>query len=317
MAAESPEVPAGGGPAPDGWARATVGDAILEAPPGLEAHLRLLARRAAPLLPRLERSLGARAAAPYRIVLIPRDPAGDPAIAALDATAPSWAAGFVLPRRRLGGIRVARADRYPYSDLASVLVHEAAHMLLYDAAGDGLPRWFGEGVATGLEREWGLRDALVYSSSLLVGPLPRLDELDAAFDGNDARARAAYAAAFDFMRTTVREHGAGVVAAIVREAGGRPFPGAWEAATGESLRRAEADWRRGSLVLYRVIPAVTGTGALWGAITVMAFWALARLRARRRAVLARWEAEERILEAEEARSGEASAADRDQEGGTR
>ena len=285
--------------------QAVLGACVLEAPPGLEVHLRRLAERAAPLLPRIEASLGVRAAAPYRIVLIPRDPSGDPEIAALDGLAPPWAAGFILPHRRLGGIRVARADRYPYSDLASVLVHEATHMLLFDGAGDRLPRWFGEGVATGLEREWGLRDILVYSSSLLTGPLPPLADLDAAFDGGDARARAAYAAAFDFLRATVSRHGRSVVADVVRQAASRPFDEAWRAATGVSLRRSEADWRRGSLVLYRWIPALTGSGALWGAITLMALAAMTRLRARRRAVLERWEMEERL------------AADRDQEGGTR
>lgn len=272
----------------------TLGVCSLEAPPALRVHLERLAERAAPLLPRLEQAIGVAPAGPYRILLVPRGPIDDPEIQALDQAAPPWAAGFVLPERRVGAIRVAAADRYPYSDLASVLVHEATHMLLHDAAGGNLPRWFGEGVATGLERHWGMRDVLVYSSSLLTGPLPRLADLDAAFEGDGARARAAYAAAFDFLRATVREHGEGVVQAVVREAAVRPFPEAWRAATGVSLGQSEADWRRGSLALYRWIPALTGTGAVWGAITALAFAAMARHRARRRAILDRWEAEDHL-----------------------
>jgi SAM-dependent methyltransferase len=273
--------------------RVQVGACVIEAPPTARVHLEALAARGAAILPRLESSIGARAAGPYRILLIPPGRSDDPEIAFLDASAPPWAAGFLQPRRRVGGIRVARADHYPYSDLASVLLHEAVHMLLFDAAGGGLPRWFEEGVATGFERDWGLRDIVVQSSSLLTGRLPALADLDAAFEASDTRARAAYAASFDFMSWTVRRHGQGVVRDIVRAAGRRPFAEAWKEATGATLAQSEAEWRRGSLLLYRWIPALTGSTVLWGGITVLALAAGARRRARSRAIRARFEAEER------------------------
>jgi len=273
--------------------RVRVGACIIEAPPAARVHLEALAARAATMLPRLEASIGAQPAGPYRIVLIPPGRSDDPEIAALDASALPWAAGFVQPRRRVGGIRVARADRYPYSDVASVLLHEAVHMLLFDAAGGGLPRWFEEGVATGFERDWGLRDIVVQSSSLLTGRMPALADLDAAFDASDTRARAAYAASFDFMSWTVRQHGEGVVRDIVRAARRQPFADAWAEATGTSLARSEAEWRRGSLLLYRWIPALTGSTVLWGGITMLALAAGARRRARSRAIRARFETEER------------------------
>jgi len=278
--------------------RVQVGACIIEAPPGARVHLEALAARAAVILPRLESSLGTTPAGPYRILLIPPGRSDDPEIAALDASAPAWAAGFLQPRRRVGGIRVARADRYPYSDLASVLLHEAAHMLLFDAAGGGLPRWFEEGVATGLARDWGLRDIVVQSSSLLTGRLPALRDLDPAFDASDTRARAAYAASFDFVSWTVRQHGEGVVRDIVRAAARRPFAEAWEEATGTTLARSEADWRHSSLLLYRWIPVLTGSTVVWGGITVLALAAGARRRARSRAIRERLEAEDR-WEAEE------------------
>src|SRR2546425_9721677 len=116
-------------------------------------------------------------------------------------------------------------------------------MLLFDAAGGALPRWFGEGVATGVERSWGVRDVLVYSSSVLTGRLPPLAELDAAFDASDDRARAAYAASFDFLLFTVKAYGPDVVRDIVREAGARPFPEAWQAAPGGPLPGSGAGGR--------------------------------------------------------------------------
>jgi hypothetical protein len=269
-----------------------VGDCVLEAPFSEAGRLEELARRARATLPRVEQELGVRAAAPYRITLIPPGPATDAALRALDAQAPPWAAGFIVPAARAGAIRVAQADRYPYADLSSVLAHEATHMLLYDASGSGLPRWFGEGVATGIERSWGMRDVLVYSSSILTGRLPPLAELDAAFDASDDRARAAYAASFDFLLWTVKTYGQGVVRDIVRESRQRPFPEAWQAATGVPLERSEASWRRGSLLLYRWVPALTGTTALWTGITLLALLAGARRRARTRRILEEWRAED-------------------------
>jgi peptidase MA superfamily protein len=286
-AAQAPPV----APAP-ALLRIEVGDCVLEAPFSEKRRLEELAQSAREILPRVEEELGARAAAPYRITLIPPGAETDPALRALDAEAPSWAAGFILPASRAGAIRVAQADRYPYSDLSSVLAHEATHMILYDATGPGLPRWFGEGVATGIERSWGMRDVLVYSSSILTGRLPPLAELDAAFDASDDRARAAYAASFDFLLWTVKTYGQGVVRDIVRETRGRPFPEAWQAATGVPLESSEAAWRRGSLLLYRWVPALTGTTALWTGITLLALLAGARRRARTRRILEAWQAED-------------------------
>lgn len=291
-AVEPPVPRAAAPPAPRAeMARVVVGALTLEAPGGQRDLLDDLAREAATALPRLEADLGTRAAAPYRIVLIPPGRIEDPDITALDAMAPPWAAGFLIPARRAGGIRVGKAENYPYGDLASVLVHESAHMLLHDAAGENLPRWFGEGVATGEERAWGLRDILVYSSSLITGRLPPLADLDAAFEASASEARAAYAASFDFVSWARRRHGADVVRRILREARGRPFAVAWRAATGDTLERSESEWRSSSLWLYRWVPALTGTATLWTVITLLALLAAARRRARSREILERWDNE--------------------------
>ena len=91
---------------------------------------------------------------------------------------------------------------------------------------------------------------------------------------------------------TVKTYGPGVVRDIVREVAARPFPEAWQAATGVPLQRTEAEWRRGSLLLYRWVPALTGTTALWTGITLLALLAGARRRARTRRILEAWQAEE-------------------------
>jgi hypothetical protein len=269
-----------------------VGACILEAPAAFGEHVHALAGQASRLLPRLEADLGVKPLGTYRILLIPDEPTGDEELHRLDASAPPWAAGFLFPARRVGGIRLSRTHRYPHDDTASVLVHEATHMLLHDAAGGRLPRWFGEGVATWEGRRWGMRDLFVYSSGLLTGRLPPLAELDGWFRQSPSRTRVAYAASFDFVSWTTRRHGDEVLGRILLEAGRRPFPDAWERVTGGSLEAAEAAWRRGSLLRYRWLPALLGSTALWISITLLAFLAAVRRRARSRRIQAQWDEEE-------------------------
>ena len=268
-----------------------IGACILEAPRAHAHRVDALAEQAARLLPRLQADLGVEPRGTYRIFLIPPAPMQDEELRRLDASAPPWAAGFLFPAKRVGGIRLARTRGYPHDDMTSVLVHEATHMLLHDAAGNRLPRWFGEGVATWEGRRWGLRDLFVYSSGLLTHRLPPLEQLDGWFR-QPARTRMAYAASFDFVNWAVRRHGPEVLGTVLRQAAVRPFPEAWEVATGSTLSAAEARWRRGSLLRYRWIPALVGTTALWGAITLLAFLAGVRRRARSRRIRARWDEEE-------------------------
>jgi hypothetical protein len=270
----------------------TIGACTIEAPADQSASFNALIDDAREILPRVEAELGTPAMAPYRILLIPPGELTDPEIARLDAAAPHWAAGFLLPAQRLGAIRMRSVGHYPYGDLSAVFTHEVTHMLMRDAAGDNMPRWFSEGVATGIERAWGLRDIFVYSSSLLTGSLPRLEEMDRAFLASSSEARRAYASSFDFVSWARREHGEDVVGDILRRAATLPFPAAWEAATGDTLASSEASWRRGSLLLYRWVPALTGTTTLWIVVTLLTFLAAARRRARSRAILEKWDAED-------------------------
>ncbi len=278
-----------------GRLRVTIGACTIEAPAGQSSALNALVEDARAILPRVERDLGTPALAPYRILLIPPGELTDPEMAQLDAAAPRWAAGFLLPARRVGAIRMRAVGHYPYGDLSAVFTHEVTHMLMRDAAGDNMPRWFSEGVATGIERAWGLRDMFVFSSSLLTGRLPKLDEMDRAFHASPSAARRAYASSFDFVSWARREHGEEVVSEILRRASTLPFPQAWEAATGDTLASSEASWRRGSLLMYRWMPALTGTTTLWIVVTLLTFLAAARRRARSRAILERWDAEDGIM----------------------
>lgn len=280
------------------WARIEAASLVLEGPASYRLVLEELAGRARAFLPEIERDLGVEAAAPILMVLIPPDTSPYPAVIRLDAAAPPWAAGFALSEARVGGIRIARADRYPFGDAGGVLAHEVAHVLIHDAAGAGsgaLPRWFNEGVATWVQRKWSLRDAFVYSSALVRGPLPTLAEMDRAFATSEAGARLAYAASFDFVAWSADEYGDDVVRRVLREtrrAERRPFSESWRAATGVPLGTSERAWRRTSLALYRWVPALTGAGTLWVMVTLLFLVAAWRRRARTRDLYERWEEED-------------------------
>ena len=116
--------------------------------------------------------------------------------------------------------------------------------------------------------------------------------MDRAFYASPSAARRAYASSFDFVSWARREHGEEVVSEILKRASTLPFPQAWEAATGDTLASSEASWRRGSLLVYRWIPALTGTTTLWIVVTLLTFLAATRRRARSRAILERWDAED-------------------------
>lgn len=272
--------------------RARVGDCVLEAPAELAGLVESLAREAGPLLSSIEQSLGSRARAPYVIVLLPRDVAADPDLARLAGAAPEWAGGFLLSEARIGAIRLGLADRYPYRGVRSVLVHEATHMLLFDATDGVAPRWFEEGVATWLERRWSWRDGVVLSTAMLTLELPELRELDTAFFSSEASARLAYAASLDFVAWAVSTYGEELLPEVLAAMPALDLETAFRQVTGESLADAEETWRRRRLWWARWLPLLTASGTLWAVMSMLVIVAFARKRRRTKRLLEQWELEE-------------------------
>jgi hypothetical protein len=216
----------------------------------------------------------------------------------LNRRAPPWAAGFIDPAARLGAIRLEKAASYPYGTPESVLAHEAAHQLLHDARGASFPRWFEEGVATWVGREWGVRDRLLLSGRILTSDLPRLDALSARFRGSLEQVDEAYAASFAFVAWSSRRYGETGIRSVIREARIGSFERAWRRATGERLDRAEATWRRETLFRYRWLPVIMASSTLWLLVLLVAVWAWLRKRAQARVLLDAWDEAERHVEAE-------------------
>ena len=179
-----------------------------------------------------------------------------------------------------------RVGRYPYGSLESVVWHEVVHLALEaQARRQPLPRWFHEGVAMSVEREWGLSSQV----ELLLATVgdPGLADLGRLFDSEaQPETASAYLLAAALVSDVQRRHGTAVLGEIVDQVGlGMPFAHAFELQTGETpdeaAARAWAFYRRWT----SWIPVVTSGSALWTGILALAFIAFMTTlckRARRR-----------------------------------
>ena len=269
-----------------------VGRMVLAAPEGLQSELDSLAEEAREILPDLSARLGVDRGAPFTIYLIPPGRPESRSLRRLNEAAPPWAAGFVFSEARVGAVRLGLANRYPYSDAKSVLAHEIVHVLLFDAAGRNLPRWFEEGVASHEALRWGWEDRWVLTTSVFTGVPPPLSRLDLAFATSPRAARTAYAVSFDFVGWAIRKHGEDLVPDLLALLPEADFEQAWMQVTGESLVHSEERWRRGVTWLYRWVPVLTASSTLWVAITVLALLATWRRRVKTRELEAAWDADE-------------------------
>ncbi len=206
---------------------------------------------------------------------------------------PRWVAGSTDSRAARVALFPARVDGYPDRGLEALVQHEVAHVLVARAAGgQGVPRWFDEGLAMAAGRSGDFGDRARVALAVLSDERLPLARIDAAFAGGASEVASAYALARDFYQELERRFGRGVGATILAGvARGEPFKAAFRGATGESLAAVESDyWRRRSL-WNRWVPIVTSSAALWGAITLLALAAFRRRRAIDAELRRRWEQE--------------------------
>ncbi len=108
--------------------------------------------------------------------------------------APEWGAAIAIPARRLIIMqgRDAGADA---GEPRQTLRHELAHLMLAEAMGGLVPRWFDEGYASYAAGEWGREQVLATSLGLVWRGVPTFAGLDSAFIGGATGATRAYALA--------------------------------------------------------------------------------------------------------------------------
>jgi hypothetical protein len=221
------------------------------------------------------------------VVLIPE---GTP----LAEEAPQWVSGYARGDRRTIVLFPARVPSYPDRNLRSLLRHEVAHVLVWEAAaGRAVPRWLNEGIATVAAREWGLEDRARYAAAVIGSGPKSVRQLDRAFRGSANDARRAYALSAGFIRFLQVEYGVMAPARILDGLARRlDLETAFEEATGVTLRRAERRFFKDQALWNTWVPFLTSSAALWMAVTILALVAIQRSRARKRAMYDAWEDEE-------------------------
>ena len=224
---------------------------------------------------------------PITVVLMPE---GSP----LAEEMPRWVAGYARGDRRTVVLFPARVPSYPDRNLRTLLRHEVAHVLVWEAAaGRAVPRWLNEGIATVAAREWGLEDRARYAAAV-IGSGPRSTrQLDRAFRGTSNEVRRAYALSAGFVRFLQAEYGILAPARILDGlAEGLDLKRAFLEASGVELRIAERRFFKDQALWNTWVPFLTSSAALWMAVTILALVAISRRRARKRAMYERWDDEE-------------------------
>jgi len=195
---------------------------------------------------------------------------------------PEWAIGTALSSRNtivMFSPRGANQESVR-ADAAQVFAHELAHIEL-DRLADGryLPRWFQEGVAQLVAREWRTGDTFRLSMAVLADRLIPLANLGAHWPKSASRAKLAYVESLSvviYLRTNLF-----LKPLLERIAAGESFHDALIEVTGRDLFALEADWhdflhRRQTWML------LLDDGCIWFFAAAVLFVGYLLVRARKR-----------------------------------
>lgn len=229
---------------------------------------------------------------------IARDPEQMAALVPEGAGTFSYASAMAYPSLRVTVLSLKAPRTWEATDVIELSRHELMHLALNDAiAGHRVPRWFDEGLAIHESGEnWTERLSTLWQASL-AHTLLTFPELDRGFaEGGDVNV--AYAEAADVVRFLMRDDDQARFGSLVqRLRAGTPFERALNDAYDTDLRKLEYEWRTDISHRFGVVPLLTGGGALWGFIVLLAGVAWARRRRRTKAKLDQWAREEAEMDA--------------------
>ena len=281
------------------------GDITVRAESGMGSLAREIAARAPTTLARIRDDLeGLPMPERVEIRLVKR--ARDMTAAApAGRAAPPWASGVAFPDL---GVVVVAARRGPMPiDVANVTDHELAHLALGAALGDRAPRWLHEGFAYLHSSDWSFERTRTLTGMVWFGNVIPLHELERGFPARENAAGRAYAESYDFVAFLARRgrypdrHDDGdrwtfrrFLAEIA--AGASTRKAAWTT-YGASLDELFEEWRVDLRDRYLLLPVGMFALGVWVLAALLLIIAFIRRRRRDRAILARWDEEERAREA--------------------
>ncbi len=233
------------------------------------------------------------------LMRVARDPEQMAALAPVGWPPFDYASGMAYPSAGLALLSLKAPHTWEATDLLELSRHELMHLALTDAIGGHLvPRWFDEGLAIHESGEqWTERLGTLWQASLGKSLLAFTD-LDRGFSPEGGEVNVAYAESADVVRFLMRDDDRARFGSLVqRLRAGTPFDRALSDAYDTDLRKLEYEWRTEVSHRFGVVPLLTGGGALWRLIVVLAAAAWVKRRRRAKAKLAQWEREEAEMDA--------------------
>ena len=168
-----------------------------------------------------------------------------------DAMGPLWAGGHADPK---GGVIVVSLPpgENQQLEIERKIPHEVAHMLLYEATGEGfwnLPTWLNEGFASTLEQNPNPDYPFLVANAVQKGTLIPMVSLCQPFPRDASGAILAYAEATSFMRYIQQRFGQpGIRALVAAYADGAACElGTLAVPVELPLTQLEREWREGPL----------------------------------------------------------------------
>jgi len=227
-------------------------------------------------------------------VRIARDPEQMNALAPVGAPPPAYASGVAYPSLGVALLSLKAPHTWEATDLVTLSRHELMHLALTEAiAGHAVPRWFDEGLAIHESGEqWTERLGTLWQATL-AKTLLTIGDLDRGFVADSGEVSVAYAESADVVRFLMRDDDRARFGSLVqRLRAGTAFDRALGDAYDTDLRKLEYEWRADVSHRFGLLPLLTGGGALWGLIVVLAGVAYVKRRRRAKAKLDQWAREE-------------------------
>ena len=237
-------------------------------------------------------------------IRVARNPEEMRALVGVSTPLPGYADGIAFPESGLVLLTLTDPDTFLRPDLHTVLAHELSHVALHRAVqGASVPRWFSEGVAVQQSEESGFGRFRTLWEGSVRGNVLGFERLARGFPARRDEVDIAYAQSADFVGHMMagKEERGQFRALLEGLRQGTEFSAAVEAAYHVPLSYMEREWRASLSQRFGRWPMlVMGLTSLWALGAVLVIIGYIRARARHRATLERWEAEERTAMASSA-----------------
>jgi hypothetical protein len=207
---------------------------------------------------------------------------------------PDWGAAAAVPTRRMIVIKSPMHFNINRS-LTELLAHEYSHLALADRTGFyAPPRWFDEGLAMTVSKEWSWSDNLAMSKAAVFRGLLALDTIEFVNRFSEGPAHVAYATSLLAVSYLYKQYGSEAVNLMLDSiARGVSVDAALLAATGSNYSDFEAEFRVYLNGRFNAASLLADTMYFWLALAFVLILAGYLQWRRRRAYYKKWEKEDR------------------------